>query len=325
MKTSYLAINFSLTGDNGLPDKLELIPAGEFSGLDGRSWSNTFPDTVIARTRAVGRDIPIDIEHATELKAPKGESAPAQGWIRLDDLEVLDGAIWGTVEWNNSGRALLGDKAYRYYSPAFLFDDQGEVRSIKSVGLTNTQNLSQLPALNHESTNQPQGGADDMSLPAAIRQALGLREDANEADAVQAIGTLKTEHQVALNRAENPDLQKFVPAETHELALNRADTAEKALTEYRTREMEAEVDAAIEARKIAPANKEQYLAMCRQEGGLENFREIVRKSPEIISNDGGKGGKKPEADQEQSKLTADELAICRDLGISETEYLAAKA
>lgn len=321
MKTSYLAINFSLTGDDGLPGKLELIPAGEFSGLDGRSWNNAFPDTVIARTQTVGRDIPIDIEHATELKAPKGESAPAQGWIRLDDLEVIDGAIWGTVEWNNSGRALLGDKAYRYYSPAFLFDDQGEVRAIKSVGLTNTQNLSQLPALNSQ---QPQGGADDMSLPAAIRQALGLKEDANEADAVQAIGTLKTEHQVALNRAETPDPDKFVTKADYELALNRATTAETALKAVRDQEIAAEIDAAVKAGKVAPASKDYHLAICQQEGGLEKFREFIKSAPVLVGPQ-GVGGKKLEGDQEQSKLSADELAMCRDLGITEAEFLSAKA
>ncbi|WP_299734003.1 phage protease [uncultured Endozoicomonas sp.] len=325
MKTSYLALNFSLTGDDALPERLELIPAGVFSGLDGRSWNNPFPEAVIDRTRGVSRDIPIDIEHATELKGPKGEAAPAQGWIRLDDLEVIDGAIWGAVEWNNSGRALLGDKAYRYYSPAFLFDGDGEVRSIKSVGLTNTQNLSQLPALNQQQSQQPEGGADDMSLPAAIRQALGLKEDANEADAVQAIGTLKTDHQVALNRAETPDAEKWVPTETHQLAQNRAESAEKDLATYRTKEMEGEVDAAIEAGKIAPANRDHYLAICRQEGGIDTFRALAKTMPKVVSTEAGVGGKKPEGDQQQSKISADELAICRDLGITEDEYLAARA
>lgn len=327
MKTSYLALNFVLAdgtspvGGDTLPDRLELIPAGAFSGLDGRGWNNPFPESVIERTRAVGRDIPIDIEHATELKGPYGEAAPAQGWIRLDDLEVIDGSIWGTVEWNNSGRALLGDKAYRYYSPAFLFSEDGEVRSIKSVGLTNTQNLSQLPALNSQ---QPEGGADDMSLPAAIRQALGLKDDANEAEAVQAIGTLKSDHQVALNRSETPDPEKFVTKADYELALNRASTAETSLKAVRDKEITAEIDAAVKAGKVAPASKEYHLAICQQEGGLERFREFIKSAPVVVGSQ-GVGGKKPEGDQEQSKLSADELAMCRDLGITEAEFLSAKA
>lgn len=322
MKTSYLALNFSLTGGDALPDRLELIPAGAFSGLDGRGWNNPFPESVIERTRAVGRDIPIDIEHATELKGPQGEAAPAQGWLRLDSLEVIDGAIWGTVEWNNSGRALLGDKAYRYYSPAFLFAEDGEVRSIKSVGLTNTQNLSQLPALNSQQPEE--GGADDMSLPAAIRQALGLKDDANEAEAVQAIGTLKSDHQVALNRADTPDPEKFVTKADYELALNRAATAETSLKGLRDAEITAEIDGAVKAGKVAPASKDYHLAICQQEGGLEKFREFIKSAPVVVGSQ-GVGGKKPEGDQEQSKLSADELAICRDLGITEKEFLSARA
>lgn len=164
-----------------------------------------------------------------------------------------------------------------------------------------------------------------MSLSAAIRQALSLKEDANEADAVQAIGQLKNDHQVALNRAETPDAEKWVPTETHQLALNRAETAEQDLAAYRTREMEGEVEAAIEAGKIAPANRDHYLAICRQEGGIETFRALAKTMPKVVSTEAGVGGKKPEADQEQSKLTAEELAMCRDLGISEQQYLAAKA
>ena len=41
--------------------------------------------------------------------------------------------------------------------------------------------------------------------------------------------TLKADHQLAMNRAAaGPDLTKFVPKETYELALNRATTAEAA-------------------------------------------------------------------------------------------------
>lgn len=321
MNTTYLALNFALTDGDTLPERLELIPAGAFSGLDGRSWNNPFPESVIERTRAVGRDIPVDIEHATELKGPKGEAAPAQGWVRLADLEVIDGAIWGKVEWNNSGRALLDDKAYRYYSPAFLFDDDGEVRSIKSVGLTNTQNLSQLPALNQQ---QP-GEIDDMSLSAAIRQALSLKDDANEADAVQAIGTLKNDYQLALNRAETPDPQKFVPKADLELALNRASTAETALKAVNDQKLEAAIDHAIQVeRKIAPASRDHYLALCRQASQpLEMFQQLVGTLPAIIGTD-GVGGKKPDGDKEQGKLTTEELAMCRDMGLTEAEFLAAK-
>lgn len=326
-----LALNFVLLngqprdplndGSVAVPDELLLVPAGEFTGRDGRAWHNPSPDDVIENTRGFGRDIPIDIEHATELKAPKGEAAPAQGWIRRDDLFVRDGAIWGKVEWNDSGRQYLETKGYRYYSPAFYFTASGQVLRVKSVGLTNGHNLD-LPALNQAQPHQ--GEIDDMSLSAAIRQALSLKDDANEADAVQAIGQLKTDHQLALNQAQTPDAERWVPTETHTLALNRAEQAEQALAGYRTQEMEGEVDAAIEAGKIAPANRDHYLAICRQEGGIDTFRALAKTMPQVINPAPGVGGQKPEGDQPGSQLTADELAMCRDMGLSEDEFLSAK-
>ena len=319
-----LALNFVQMPDDDqtlAPDEIELVPGGHFGGRDGRSWHNPTPQAVIEATRRYGRDIPIDIEHATEIKAPKGEPAPAQAWIRRDALFIRNGAVWGTVEWNDSGRQYVESKGYRYYSPAFYFSETGQVIRIKSVGLTNGHNLD-LPALNHEVNPKPTStkGETDMPLSEALRSALSLNETASEADAVQAIGKLKEDKQLALNRAENPDLQKYVPKETHTLALNRAQQAEKDLADYRAKEMVAEVDAAIEARKIAPANKDQYLALCRQEGGLENFRAIVKNAPEIISGEAGKGGKKKE-EAAATKLTDEQIALCRQMDITEDEFL----
>ncbi|MCW7552588.1 phage protease [Endozoicomonas gorgoniicola] len=314
-----LALNFQLTESGQAPEWLPLIPAGQFSGQDGRTWHNSNPEAVLARTRNVGRDVPWDIEHATELKGPKGEAAPAQAWIKLSDLEVRDGAIWGRVEWNDSGRQLVEGKSYKYYSPAFYWNDQGEVVRIKSVGLTNSQNLPQLPALNHEKNN-PQKGEADMPLSEAMRSALSLKEDATEAEAVQAIGKLKSDHQLALNRAETPDADKFVPKADYELALNRATTAETSLKSFQDKEVEAEVDAAIKAGKVAPASKDYHLATCRQEGGLERFKSFVESAPQIVSTEAGKGGKKPEGTR-HSKLTDEQLALCRQSGVSEEEFL----
>ena len=316
-----LALNFELSESGKAPEELPLIPAGSFSGRDGRTWQNSDPQAVINETRRVGRDVPLDIEHATELKGPKGEPAPAQAWIKVDQLEVRNGTVWGRVEWNDHGRQLVESKSYKYYSPAFYWDKSGQVRLLKSVALTNTHNLRELPALNHETNSQkPSGESDDMKLSAAIRQALGLQEDADEAAAVSAIGTLKTDRQLALNRAETPDADKFVPKADYELALNRATTAETSLKSFQDKEIEAEVDAAIKAGKVAPASKDYHLATCRQEGGLERFKSFVESAPQIVSTEADKGGKKPEG-SEQCQLTDEQLALCHQMNISEEDFL----
>lgn len=305
-KNLYLALCYELP--KTLPEWVMLIPAGHFQGQDGRQWNNTTPEQVIQVSDPA--HIPWDIEHATHIKGPKGEEAPAYGWVEA--LEVRDGAVWGKVNFNTEGALLISERKYRYYSPSFYHDTQGIVSEVVSVGFTNKPNLK-LPALNRkEDTTMP--------LPASIAAALGLGNDASEDQAVSAIETLKNDKQLALNRAENPGLDKFVPKETYDLALNRAQTAEKQLKEIEEEEIEALVDSAISASKIAPANKAMYLATCRTEGGIEQFKAFVATAPKIVNTQ----SKHTTTTDEKSDLTEGELAMCRSMGLTKAQFLAAK-
>lgn len=290
-----------------------LIPAGDFHGDDGRTWSNSSPEQVIANSDL--DNIPWDIEHATHLKGAKGEPAPAYGWI--SKLEVRDGEIWGLPEFNVDGKEIIEKRSYRYYSPGFYFDITGLVKSIQSVGFTNQPNLKkdQLTALNRKENNP-------MNLSKAMAAALGLPETATEADAVTAIGQLKTDHQLALNRAEQPNLEKFVPTETYQLALNRAKTAETKLADQQELEITALVDGAISDGKVAPANKEMYLATCRAEGGVAQFKSFLESAPTIANST---SQHKSSLEQGDKKLNEDQLAICRKLGVTKEQFLAAQS
>lgn len=125
------------------PEWIELIPAGpKVDAVDGRKFRNETPDAVVKAFQDYAKDLPIDLEHATEIKAPKGEPAPAAGWITA--LENRNGAIWAKVEWTPSGAAALTSREYRYVSPAFLTDKKGNVTSLSSAGLVNKPALTQL-------------------------------------------------------------------------------------------------------------------------------------------------------------------------------------
>lgn len=158
-----------------------------------------------------------------------------------------------------------------------------------------------------------------MTVPVQIVTVLGLAATASADDAVKAIQQLKTSEQVALNRAENPDLTKFIPVETHQLALNRAETAEAQLSAIATKDAEALVDSAIEAGKVAPANREMYLATCRSEDGRKQFAEFVKGAPVIVSKD--PSGKKDPGSDGNVTLSDEDLAMCRQLGVSQEEFM----
>lgn len=287
-----VAMHFQTNGS--APEWIELIPAGEFAGRDQRRFVNDQPDQVVAAFRAHKAALPVDIEHASELKATIGEAAPAQGWV--EDMDVRAGAVWGRIEWNDPGRALIANRQYRYYSPVLWCSKTSrQVAAVKSVALTNQPNLY-IPALNRADHSTSTETAMDFSKFAI---ALGLVNAASESDILTAINSLKTDRETALNRAESPDANKFVPRATHELALNRATDAETKLAEIEKaaleKDIEAEINAALTAGKIAPANKDYYAEQCRAEGGLEKFRGFVKSAPKIVADPANLGKKPPGA------------------------------
>lgn len=261
-----------------------LVPAARFAGRDGRSWINDQPDQVIANIRATGRDVALDINHATELKAPTGEESPARGWFAARDFENRGGAIWGRLTLNAKGRELVEGKEYRYLSPAIVFDPKSSrVLSVSSVALTNQHNLG-LPALNHEQTQHHQ--ETDMDLT-AIALALGLNADASQKDILLAIAKQKSDHATALNAAQMPDLEKFVPRadfdQKAEVALNAQNELSALKTSLLKAEVEGLVDDAVKAGKVAPATKDFYVGLCMQEGGAEKFKEFLAKQPVVVA------------------------------------------
>lgn len=159
-----------------------------------------------------------------------------------------------------------------------------------------------------------------MTVPVQIATVLGLAATASVDDAVSAIQTIQSNEKVALNRAQNPDLSKFIPVETHQLALNRAETAESRLKELDDKTATSLVDDAVTSGKVAPANREMYLALCRTEEGRQQFTAFMQTAPVLVNADPTKG----KENKGQAELTETELAMCRSMGLTKEEFLAAK-
>lgn len=149
-----VALDVSLAFANGADRKdapawIPLLPSpggeNEIVGRDGRRWTLKDPAAVVAHFADYGADLPLDLEHATHLKAPKGEPAPAQAWIK--EMQVRgDRSIWGRVEWTPSGLASWASGGWKYVSPGILHDDAREIFGLASAGLV-TRPALHLPAL----------------------------------------------------------------------------------------------------------------------------------------------------------------------------------
>lgn len=304
-----MALNFELS-DGSAPEWIELVPAGpSIMGRDGRAWVNDRPDAILSAFNSDGKDMPVDFEHSTEIKSPKGEPAPAVGWVTV--LENRGGAIWGKTEWNQAGQDALSRREYRYYSPVWDFETESRrIVRLVSVGLTNRPNL-RVTALNHETSQE------EKPMLKKLLKALGLSEEANEEAALNAISTMKSDLSTAMNRAETPSLEKFVPRADYNQALTRATNAETAMAELKKADLEkeitTEIDAALKAGKITPATRGYHTARCREAGGLDEFKKFLAVAP-VIGDPSGLDDKKRE--DQGTALNAEEKKIADMFGNS---------
>ena len=94
------------------------------------------------------------------------------------------------IELNNLGLDAVDNKHYRYASVAFEFDFETlEILFIKGAGLTNNQNL-QVQALNNRLPANAGANQQEDGMLKALLTALGLKEDASQETALNAIQVL---------------------------------------------------------------------------------------------------------------------------------------
>jgi phage I-like protein len=321
MKDIFIAMNVQLV-NGAAPEWVQLLPPGpKVRGRDGRYWyfGPAELQAVLNNFEGGRIDLPIDREHSTDKKGANGEEAPAAAWI----VEVADrngdGGVWGRVDWTERGRAQVEAREYRYLSPVFYFTDDLRIVALDSAGLTNKPNLH-LTALNRQVETM-----EDDAMKKALCRKLGLPETATEQEIQAAVAKIMGDLDTANNRAMSKDMlsalglaedagadaavakinelasaqnhaqgagaidiTKLVPRADLEMALNRAETAEKALKDREATELEGKIEVAvnraIQDGKIAPASKDFYVASCRKEGGLKEFEDFAKAAPQVIED-----------------------------------------
>lgn len=304
--------------DSPVPEWVELIPAPSADGLirgkDGRTYRMSKPAAVAAN---FPHPLPVDINHSTERAAALGQESPAAGWI--EELQVRENALWGRVRWLARGEQAVSGQEYRFLSPVFRYDEaNGEIHSLKSVALLNTPNFT-LALNSAEDTETPMN-----IIPATILTALGLAAAATEADVLNAISKLKGDLKTAENSAqERTNLTLFVPRSDYDQVLKRAENAEKSAKDRdaadRAKQIDAAIEGALKAGKIAPASADYHRTACNSEGGLENFKKFVEGAAPIVTADVPDPTK---VTGQGLSLNAEEKATCLQMGISEEKYAA---
>jgi phage I-like protein len=169
-----------------VPLWVQLVPTdagGTVATVDGRGPYRVEDAAAVIHASFRARPkLAIDENHATDLAAPQGGPSPARGWIV--ELQARDDGLWGRVDWNASGRALVADRAYLGLSPAILHDEAGRIRSILGASLVNRPNLRGIAAL-HSDQGQ------DMKDWEKVAEALGLAATATPDEALAKVTELK--------------------------------------------------------------------------------------------------------------------------------------
>jgi len=318
-KTSSLFLSLNVEGEE-IPKRVKVVPSGAtVKGRDGREWKNPDPNLLALNSNTRLQALVIDENHSTDLSAPKGGPSPAFGWMKNLCADET-GAIWADVDWTGLGLNALSKKEYRFISPVFLHNEKGEIACIVRAALTNSPNLN-LPALNSE---QLENINSEVSMNKALLAALGLPETATEAEAIAAVTSLNAAKTAAAPQTDKTavDLAAYAPRADLNAMEERAVAAEKQLAELNAAQLkkdaEAAVDEAVKNRKIAPASREQYLALCATRAELEKIKNILSTSPAIIAEPQAPANAAPQSGS--VSLNAEQSQLAKAMGYTPEEF-----
>jgi len=256
-------------GGDGAPEWVQLFPAGPaIVTRDGRHYRIDDAARLVAVFQGDAIDLPVDVNHATEIRAAKGEEAEPVGWIK--EIAVRAGLLCARVEWLEKGKALLAAKAYRYVSPAFWHDPDGAVTRLKSLALVASPALPAMPALAVAQDAQP----SEPSMK-SIALALGLAEAADEASCLSALTKLKGE-----------TVAKAVHDETVATLAATKTTLETLQASTRKAKVDAMIESALKAKKILPAQKDHYIGLCSTDAGLAQVEQLIAATPAQLAASG---------------------------------------
>jgi phage I-like protein len=290
------------------PEWVHLIPAGTFSGRDGRGPFTLDAKAVLDAFAAHGADLPIDYDHQSLTAEEKAGPVPAAGWIK--ELQAREDGIWARVEWTPRAAELLVHREYRYLSPVFRYQAKdGRVVALSGAGLTHNPNLYLQAAASRKESHT-------MTLPEKLAALLGVPADCTEDEAAAACQRLIDKiEEIEAAHARQPDPAQYVPITLHKQV---ADQLAALQAEIARREAEAAVEAAMSARKVSPGMKDWALAYASRD--LEGFKAFVAAAPEIVAE----GAHRRTESAHGVVLTDEDRLAARLLGMTEEAFAQAK-
>ncbi|EFO31669.1 putative prophage MuSo2 protein [Roseibium sp. TrichSKD4] len=256
------------------PEWVQIMPRGKVTCRDGRTFKFE-PDRLVERFEAEGIDIPIDLDHGIS----NGTSPDAVGWIK--ELQARAEGLFARVEWLESGVEVLRARTRRFLSPTFHHTEEGVTTWLHSVALVAAPALSMAALAHADPTSQQQ---QDISMK-GIAEALGLNPEADEAACLSAFNTFKSG---TVAKAVHEETLAKLEATTSELNGLKKAQHDKAVSEV--------LEAALAAKKITPAQKDSYAALCATDEGFEQVKALLKATADGLAHSGLDEQKAPATD-----------------------------
>ena len=128
------------TIENGEIENVHLVPIGDFKGSDKEG--NPIDEHItkesleqIAEKLNSGDEVLCDIDHQS-CKPGVERDSKAAGWFHKFVVDPVKG-LFANLKLTKKGREIVENREYRYTSPVFTLDENGNPNDIHSVALTN--------------------------------------------------------------------------------------------------------------------------------------------------------------------------------------------
>ena len=202
---------------------VQLSPIGEFYGSDVEG--NPIPEKLTEKSLSAlaeklnqGDEILADIDHAS-TRVGNSRDSSAAGWFRSFVVQPLKG-LFATLRLTKRGKELVENREYRYLSPTFILDENGEPIDLHSASFTNIPAFKGhiQPILNQESNENLKEEILNMTKEELKEMIMSIISDMRAAEKTQEI-----QREVVEEIVEN-ECSKELPKE--EVVKNETTTEE---------------------------------------------------------------------------------------------------
>lgn len=290
-----------------------IVPFGSFDHPAGEQViDGAAAERIVERLDQWGRDIVVDYQHQSMGKCAK---APAAGWVKAGTWEVAERGVEADIEWTDEAAALVEAREYRFLSPVFERTD-GEITGLVNLGLTNNPNIHAMEPL----VNEMEEERMENDFMAALREKLGLNEDADEEEMTVAVDALVAEKEAGGKQDDAlrtvAEMLGAAPEDGGEAVVERVRQLVQKFSAIDERETEALVNDAVASGRLRPGMRQWALDLARDNReALDRYLENSGAAAPfggVITKETPGGARRVNPSEER---------VMRMLGVSEEDYL----